>query len=202
MNSSLSSLSILLTHNNDSVIAPSNDAVDSGCCPEAADKINHDSFGALMRYDKIENARSSTIREQRQQEHQTVALTSTKSIMRNALLERLEAKLLDNTMEFTELERLVDAWKGGVPAALLLLYLDWEPEKVSGLKDENDVFEKFETLLLIKENECRKFRNLLAEARKEKSSTLWNPEDTSVCSSVPLFIDVNANPLGFQIELQ
>jgi hypothetical protein len=119
--------------------------------------------------------------------------------MRNALLERLEAKLLANAVEFTELKRMVDAWKGGVPAALLLLYFDWEPEKVSGLRDENDVFEKFESLLLIKENESKKFRKLLVEARK-RSSTPRNPEDTVGSSSVPLFIDVNAIPSGFQIE--
>jgi hypothetical protein len=123
----LSSLSTLLTLNNDNVMAPGN-AVDIGCCPEETGKISHGSVGSLMRNNKIENARSiaSTIRVQRQQEHQTVALTSTTSIMRNALLERLEAKLLANAMEFTELERLVDAWKGGVPAALLLLYFDWD----------------------------------------------------------------------------
>jgi hypothetical protein len=53
-----------------------------------------------MRNGTIENARSSiasTIPQQRKQEHQTVASTATTSIiMRKALLERLEAKLLAN----------------------------------------------------------------------------------------------------------
>jgi hypothetical protein len=212
MNSS--SLSTLLIQNNDSAIefitavekrsAPSN-VVDVGCCPEATDKINHGSVGALMRNGTIENARSSiasTIPQQRQQEHQTVASTATTSIMRKALLERLEAKLLANAMEFTELERLVDAWKGGVPAALLLLHLNWEPEKVSVLRDENDLFQKFEALLLVKENECHKVRKLVAEARNKHTrlSTPRNPEDTAG-SSVPLFIEVIRTPYDFQTEL-
>jgi hypothetical protein len=170
-------------------LAPVN-VVDIFFDPEATDKINHGSVGALMRNEKIENARSiaSTIREQRQQEHQTIALTFSTSVMQNALLERLEEKLLANAIEFTELKRLVDAWKGGVPAALLLLEV-WEPEKVLDCTDPNDLLQKFEALLFVKGNECHKVRKLVAEARNKQTtqSTPRNPEDTAA-SSAPFFI--------------
>jgi hypothetical protein len=150
--------------------APGN-VVDIGFCPKASDKINRGSVGALMRNEKIENARSiaSTIREQRQQEHRTAAPTSTRSIMQKALLERLEEKLLANATEFTELKRLVDAWKGGVPAALLLLHV-WQPEKVLDCTDPNEMFRKFEALLFVKGNECHKVRKLVADARNKQTS--------------------------------
>jgi hypothetical protein len=176
----LPSLSTLLNDNNDSGTefiltielnspTPGN-VVDIGFCPKATDKINHGSVGALMRNEKIENARSiaSTIREQRQHEHQTAPMSTT-SVMQNALLERLEEKLLANAIEFTELKRLVDAWKGGVPAALLLLHV-WEPEKVSDCTDPNDMFRKFEALLFVKGNECHKARKLVADARNKQTS--------------------------------
>jgi uncharacterized protein YqfA (UPF0365 family) len=67
--------------------------------------------GAALRNEKIENARSvaSAARQQRQQD----AVKS--SNMHNALLERLEAKLLVDEMECTELRELVDAMRPGIP---------------------------------------------------------------------------------------
>jgi choline kinase len=63
----------------------------------AADKIQMSAIGAVMRFEKIESARSAatTVREQRQQEQETV-----------------EGKLLANEMGLTELRKMVDDWEG------------------------------------------------------------------------------------------
>jgi hypothetical protein len=61
------------------------------------DKIKMSTIGAVMRYEKIENARSIAIaiREQRQQQQEAV-----------------EGKLLANEMGLPELRKMVDDWKG------------------------------------------------------------------------------------------
>jgi hypothetical protein len=63
----------------------------------ATEKIQMSAIGAVMRFEKIESARSvaTTVREQRQQEQEAV-----------------EGKLLANEMGLTELRKMADDWKG------------------------------------------------------------------------------------------
>jgi hypothetical protein len=100
-------------------------------------------IAGVMRSEKIDRALSitKTIHEQLPQDHQQTA-TST-SIMHDALLERLEARLLKNEMECTKLQELADTtWKGS--------YL----------------LEKVEALILVKKEECIKVRNLVEKTRR------------------------------------
>jgi hypothetical protein len=115
-----------------------------------------------MRYEKIETALSisNAVRQQRQQESATSAC-----IMQNALLERLEAKLLSNEMECTELRKLAEARKRGIPVSLSSLNLGCDPEQGSCLGDSY-LLKKLEALVLLKEEECAKARQLFVEASK------------------------------------
>jgi hypothetical protein len=117
--------------------------------------------GAALRNEKIENARSiaSAARHQRQQD------IATSSNMYNALLERLEAKLLANDMECTELRMLVELLRQGCPISLSVLNLDILPEKSSSVVDIQ-LLERVEALLLAREKEGTNVRRLLVQARK------------------------------------
>jgi hypothetical protein len=117
--------------------------------------------GAALRNEKIENARSiaSAARHQRQQN------IATSSNMHNALLERLEAKLLANDTECTELRMLVEFRRQGCPISLSVLNLDILPEKSSSVGDMQ-LLEKVEALLLAREKEGTNVRRLLVQARK------------------------------------
>jgi hypothetical protein len=141
------------------------------------------SIGAAdMRNETIERARSiaSAIREQQEQQPQTAPRSF---IMHNALLKRLEAKLLANEMECTELQELADAWKGGIPVSTTLLHLGWEPEKVSSLGDASYLLQKVEALVLVKREECNKVRKLALVARK-RDSTSRDPKGSMTASGL------------------
>jgi hypothetical protein len=122
----------------------------------------NDSVGAAMRNETIANARSiaTAIQQQRQQNTATAI-----SIMQNALLERLEAKLLKNEIECTELRKLVEARKRGVPVSLASLHLGFEQEKDMSLGDSH-LLKKLEAVVFLKEEECKQARRLSNEARK------------------------------------
>jgi hypothetical protein len=122
----------------------------------------NDSVGAAMRNEKIANARSIAIAVQQQRQQNTATAIS---IMQNALLERLEAKLLKNEIECTELRKLVEARKRGVPVSLASLHLGFEQEKDLFLGDSY-LLKKLEAVVLLKEEECKKARRLSNEARK------------------------------------
>jgi hypothetical protein len=115
--------------------------------------------GAALRNEKIENARSIA-RAARQQRKQNTAASSN---MHDALLERLEAKLLTNEMKCMELRKLRVGV--GIPVSLSLLSVDFHPEKFSSVGDTR-LLEKLEALLLARETEGTKFRRLLEQARK------------------------------------
>jgi hypothetical protein len=120
------------------------------------------SIGAVMRNEKIETALSisNAVRQQRQQQS-----ASSRSIMQDALLERLEAKLLTSQTECTELRKLAEARKRGIPVSLSSLNLGCDPEQDSCLGDSY-LLKKLEALVLVKEEECTKARKLLVEAIK------------------------------------
>jgi hypothetical protein len=132
------------------VDSSSEKTVDSSC---EKDDIG---VGAALRNEKIENARSvaSAARQQRQQN----AVKS--SNMHNALLERLEAKLLVDEMECTELRELVEARRPGLPVSL-----SFQPINSPSI-GETQLLEKLEALLLTREKECTKVRRLLVQAKK------------------------------------
>jgi hypothetical protein len=126
-------------------------------------------IGTVMRNEKIENARSiaSAIGEQRQQK------AATSSLMHNALVERLEAKLLTNEMECTELRKLAEANKRGIPVSLASLKLGFQPEKDSCVGYN----------FLLKEEACTNVRRLLTCARKRDThgdtDTAWTTQTTA-----------------------
>jgi hypothetical protein len=128
-------------------------------------------IGAVMRSENINYARSiaSAIRQQRQEQKAPTppsSLSSLSSIMNKASLERLEAKLLANEMECTELRKLTEARKRGIPVSLASLDLGCNPEN-----GENDVLlQRLEALVLEKENEYTKVHKLVLEARKRDST--------------------------------
>jgi hypothetical protein len=131
------------------------------------DGISIAAIGAVTRSAKIDNARIivSTMRHQRQEQQAPTSPSASSSSMRNALVERLETKLLANEMECTELRKLTEARKRGIPVSLASLDLGCDPEN-----GDNDVLlQKLEALFLEKENKCTKVRKLLAEARKRDS---------------------------------
>jgi hypothetical protein len=130
------------------------------------------SVGAVMRNDTIERARSiaSAIREQQQQQKQQHTARPA-SDMHHALLKRLEAKLLANELECTELQEVADAWKGGIPVSTTLLHLGWEPEQVSSLGDSSYLLQKLEALVLVRQEECNKVRPLVVGVRKRGGSS-------------------------------
>jgi hypothetical protein len=125
-----------------------------------------ESAGAAIRSEKIANARSIAIAVQQQRQDKTA---STSSIIQNALLERLEAKLLKNEIECTELRKLAEARKRGIPVSLASLHLGFEEEKDSSLGDAY-LLKKLEAVVLLKEEECTKARRLLVEAMKRGTS--------------------------------
>jgi hypothetical protein len=137
-------------------------------CSPKEDGISVVAIGAVMRSEKIDNAQSiaSAIRRQRQEQQAPTPTSSpaSSSIMRKALLERLETKLLANELECTELRKLTEARKRGIPVSLASLDL---PE--NGDCDNDVLLQKLEALVLEKENKCTKVRKLLAEARKRDS---------------------------------
>lgn len=137
----------------------------------------NDSVGAAMRNEKIANARSIATAVQQQRHHKTATAAS---IMHNALLERLEAKLLKNEIECTELRKLVEARKRGVPVSLASLHLGFEQEKDVFLGDSY-LLKKLEAVVLLKEEECTKARMLSVEARKRGLS---QSRKASLCESL------------------
>jgi hypothetical protein len=147
------------------------------------DKISINAIGAAMRHDKIEIARSTVIaiREQRQQQQETPS---------SSAMEKLEAQLLANEMELTELRKLVHAWKGGVPVSQLLSNLGCKPEKISCLERDNFMLQKLEAVVLMKEVECNKARKLVAEARNKRASTPRNAD----------LMQLNATPSVLQTQ--
>jgi hypothetical protein len=124
--------------------------VDSSC---EKDRIG---VGAALRNEKIENARSAAnaARQRRQQD------TANSSNMHNALLERLEAKLIADEMECTELRELVKAQRPVIPVGRSV-----QPIESPSMGDIQ-LLEKLEALLLTREKECTKVRRLLVKAKK------------------------------------
>jgi hypothetical protein len=137
----------------------------------------NDSVGAAMRNEKIASARSIAIAVQQQRQQKTA---SGISIMQNALLERLEAKLLKNEIECTELRKLVEARKRGVPVSLASLHLGFEQENDVSLGDSY-LLKKLEAVVVLKEEECKKARRLSNEARKRGIS---QAQKDSLCESL------------------
>jgi hypothetical protein len=119
------------------------------------------SVGAVMRNDTIEKALSvaSTIREQQQQNQQDT--TSATSEMHDALLKRLEGRLLANEMECTKLQELAVAWKG--------TYL----------------VETVEALMLVEKEDCIKISILIEKTRK-RGTEIQNLKDSMTASAGPL----------------
>jgi hypothetical protein len=97
------------------------------------------------------------------------------------LVDTLEAELLVNVKECTELRRLTEARKRGIPVSLSALDLGCKQEHGLGLEGGNFFLQKLEALVLVKEEECTKMRKILAEARTRDTT----PKDTtSSCSSL------------------
>jgi hypothetical protein len=94
------------------------------------------------------------------------------------LVDTLEAELLANVKECTELRRLTEARKRGIPVSLSALDLGCKQEHGLGLEGGNFFLQKLEALVLVKEEECTKMRKLLTEARTPPKDT------TSSCSSL------------------
>jgi hypothetical protein len=90
------------------------------------------------------------------------------------LVDTLEAELLANVMACTELRRLTEARKRGIPVSLSAFCKE---EHGLGLEGGNLFLQKLEALVLVKEEECIKMRKLLAEARtRDKTRT---PKETT-----------------------
>lgn len=99
------------------------------------------------------------------------------------LVDTLEAELLANVMDCTELRRLTEARKRGIPVSLSTLDLGCKQEHGLGLEGGNFLLEKLDALVLVKEEECTKVRKLLAEARERE--TTRTPKDTTIsCPSL------------------
>jgi hypothetical protein len=130
------------------------------CSSKREDMVPIGAIAGVMRNEKIERALCAirTITERQSQEHQQTA-TST-SIMHDALLERLEARLVKSETECTKLQELADSWKG--------TYL----------------LEKVESLILVEKEECIKFRNLVEKTRM-RGTKIQNFKD-SMTASGPL----------------
>jgi hypothetical protein len=143
----------------------------------------NDSPGAAMRKEKIATARYIAIAIQ--QERRPTTATAAASIMQNALLERLEAKLLKNEIECTELRKLAEARKRGIPVSLASLHLGFEQEKDSSLGDSY-LLKKLEAVVLLKEEECTKARRLLVEARRRGTS---QSRKNALCVSLSTHLD-------------
>jgi hypothetical protein len=132
-------------------------------------KKDRNNIGAAMRTEKIENARSiaNAVRQQRQKK---TAISAT-TIMQNALLERLEAKLLANETECTKLRKLAEVGRRGIPMSMASLQLGFELAKESYLGDSY-LLKKIEAFVLEKENECTEVHRLLVVARKKRERSM------------------------------
>jgi hypothetical protein len=108
---------------------------------------------------------------------------------KSPFVDTLEAELLANVMECTELRRLTEARKRGIPVSLSALDLGCKQEHGLGLEGGNFFLQKLEALVLVKEEECTKVRKLLAEAKKR--DTTQTPKDTtSSCPSLSSLMKV------------
>lgn len=112
--------------------------------------------GAALRNEKIESARSAACAARQQRQQNTV----NSSKMHNSLLERLEAKLLADETECTELRELVEFRRSGIPVSLSV-----QPKDSPSVLDIQ-LLGKLEALLLEREKECTKVRRLLVQAKK------------------------------------
>jgi hypothetical protein len=141
-------------------------------------KISISGIGTVKVYENIEKDRSivAAIREEYYSKQQQEA-PSVSTPLQTALLARSKSKLQANESELTELRKLVDAGKAGIPVSQLLSNLGCQPDKISCLGGtDNNVLEKLEAAILKKEDECRKARQVIAEANKsQQGSTSRNP---------------------------
>jgi hypothetical protein len=118
------------------------------------------------------------------------SLTETKAVQqqhrqqkKSPLVDTLEAELLVNVMACTELRRLTEAKKRGIPVSLSALDLGCKQEHGLGLESGNFFLKKLEALVKVKEDECTKMRKLLAEA-KTRDTTRTPKDTTSSCPSL------------------
>jgi hypothetical protein len=103
--------------------------------------------------------------------------------LQTALLARSKNKLETNESELTELRKLVDAGKGGVPVSQLLSSLDCQTKNISGLGGtDNNVLQKLEEAIPKKEDEYHKGRELVAEAKNNHQGSA--PRNPAFVSSV------------------
>jgi hypothetical protein len=110
------------------------------------------------------------------------------------LVETLEAELLASVLECTELRRLTEARKRGIPVSLSVLDLDCKQEHGLEMEDGNFFLQKLEALVLEKEEECTKMRKLLAEARTRDTTRI--PKDmNSGCPSLSSHMKVSRSNL-------
>jgi hypothetical protein len=141
-------------------------------------KISNSGIGSTRVYENIEKDRSivAAIREEYYSKQQQ-EVPSVSTPLQTALLARTKSKLRANESELTELRKLVDAGKGGVQMSLLLSNLGCQTDKISFLGGtDNNVLEKLEAAILKKEDECRKARQVIAEANKnQQGSTARDP---------------------------
>jgi hypothetical protein len=128
---------------------------------------DRNNIGAAMRNEKIENARS-IVNADRQQRQKNTA-TPVTAILQNTLRERLEAKLLADEVECTQLRKLAEVGKRGIPLSLASLHLGFELEKDTCL-GEKYLLRKLEALIFEKQNECTEVHKLLVVARKRGTS--------------------------------
>jgi hypothetical protein len=130
------------------------------CSSKREDMVPIDAIAGVIRNEKIKKALSiiKTVTERVPQENQQIA-TST-SIIHDALLERLEARLVKSETECTKLQELADTSKGS--------YL----------------LEKVEALILVEKEECIKVR-ILIEKTRMRGTKIQNLKD-SMTASGPL----------------
>jgi hypothetical protein len=102
---------------------------------------------------------------------------------KSPVVDTLEAELLANVKECTELRRLTEARKRGIPVSLSALDLGCKQEHGLGLEGGDFFLQNLEALVLVKEEECTKMRKRLAEA-KTRDATRASKDTTSSCSSL------------------
>jgi hypothetical protein len=122
-----------------------------------------------------------------QDQHEQQKSSSMTSSQRALLVETLEAKLVANVMKCTELRRLVEARKRGIPVTLSLGCKQGHGSSLEGgtpLPQELNL--ALEALVLVKEEECAKMRKLLVEAKKRDttSSSASLPSHMKVPTSI------------------
>jgi hypothetical protein len=143
------------------------------------------SIGTVRRNENIEKDRSIivAIREQYYSKQQQAGAPSESTPLQTALLAGLKSKLRANESELTELRKLVDSGKAGVPVSQLLSSLGCQTGKISCLGGtDNDVLQKLEAAILKKEDECHKARELVAEANSYQQGSA--PRNPVIVSSV------------------